>query len=640
MKGFYVIAPAVVILLTLSPFCLLDEEKSTESIDRVIWYGTYPAKIKSMDPATCGDTTSASMQGGIYEGLYTYHYLKRPVEVIPLLAAGPPVISSKGLVFTIRIKEGVKFHRNPCFGKDPADKDKWATRTVTAEDFVLAFKRVADSHLVTSLSYAFLRGRIAGIDDYRERTKAYQKGDFSRYKREKIEGIRATDELTLEITLTKVFPQLQYILALNSYAPVPHEVISYHLATRPGRGGRRIDREMAERSSEIHAREAVVGTGPYILAEWKEGQRIILRRNEDFREDYYPTEGTDEDVAAGLLEDEYKGKRIPFIDEMRFTFIPEASTSWSKFEKMQTDSAGVPRDMYDKVITSEADLAKRYSAMGVKLAKYRYPAVYWLVFNMDDPIMGASKSLRQALCLSYDVESHIKVLFNGRGVRAVNVIPSSFKGHKEVGPSPYARMDVAAAKRLIPKARQELVAAGAIKSGQDIPELTLDLGGREEAQRRMGEFVQSEFRKIGVKVKVVLNDWPTLQKKVHNKQCQIYTMGWHADYPDAENFLQLYYTPNIRVGTNNSNYSSPAFDKVFKQASVISDVEKRVPLYVEMMKIVNKDCPVLLLSEPIYFALRHAWVRNAKPHPIGYGMSKYRAIDTGLRARLRRAGGQ
>jgi ABC-type transport system substrate-binding protein len=132
----------------------------------------------------------------------------------------------------------------------------------------------------------------------------------------------------------------------------------------------------------------------------------------------------------------------------------------------------------------------------------------------------------------------------------------------------------------------------------------------------------------------VLNDWPTLQKKVHSKQAQIYAMGWHADYPDAENFLQLYYSPNIKLGTNNTNYANPRFDALFEQAAVEPDIDKRVPLYAEMIRIINEDCPVVLLSEPINFTLVHPWVHNFKPHPIAYGLGKYTRIDDALRREM------
>ena len=160
MKGFYLIAAAVVVLLMLSPLVLLEAQRSNRFAGKSVLYNVYGSKVNSIDPATCGDTTSAAIQGYIYEGLYTYHYLKRPVEVIPLLAESLPEISQDALTYTIHLKKEVKYARNPCFGMDRAGVCK--TRTVTADDFVLAFKRVADYHVTTKLALAFIEDRIVG----------------------------------------------------------------------------------------------------------------------------------------------------------------------------------------------------------------------------------------------------------------------------------------------------------------------------------------------------------------------------------------------------------------------------------------------------------------------------------------------
>ena len=107
MKSFYFISAVIVLLLGVSPFALLPSSGLDKFENKVVLYNVYGAKVKSIDPATSGDTTSASMQGNVFEGLYTYHYLKRPLEVIPQLAEALPEVSPDGLTYTIRIKKGV-----------------------------------------------------------------------------------------------------------------------------------------------------------------------------------------------------------------------------------------------------------------------------------------------------------------------------------------------------------------------------------------------------------------------------------------------------------------------------------------------------------------------------------------------------
>ena len=633
MKWFYIISLVIVALLAASPFVLLDEQPRGRFAGKVVWYNVYIAKVKSIDPATCGDTTSSSMQGNVFDGLYTYHYLKRPLEVITQLAADLPKVSPDGLVYTIQLRKDIDYAANPCFGIDESGRPK--TRSMRAEDFVLAFKRIADSHLTTTLSLAFVHDKIVGLKEYRESTRTYQKGDFTRYDQEDLPGVKAVDPHTLEIRLTRPFPQLLYVLAMHVYAPVPREVIEYYLATEPdGAGGRR-PIAMNERDPEIRTIEAMVGTGPYQMTEWVKGSRIVFERNEYFREEFYPSQGAPGDAEAGLLKD--AGVKIPIVDVRHLTFVAENNPAWMLFLTKQRDAGRIPRDAFASVISPSRDLTEQWRKRGIRLVKSTYPVIYWLAFNMEDPILGKSKSLRQALCLAFDVETYIDVIYNGRGIRAVNTLPHDFKGHQEAGPSPYARLDLDLARTKAEQARKELVAAGIIQPGDDIPELTLDMPGTDEHFRRVGEFAQTQFEQIGVRLKIEMNDWPTLQKKVHNKQTQIYAMGWQADYPDAENFLQLYYSPNIDRGTNNTNYKNAEFDRLFKQAEVITKEQERVPLYVEMVRLLNEDCPVLLLTEPIMFALLYDWVSNYKPHPIGYGLGKYTRIDIAAR---RKAGGR
>jgi ABC-type transport system substrate-binding protein len=620
MKGFYVAATLVALALTLSPFVLLDRQEEDEYAGKVVRSDVYGSAVKSLDPATCGDTTSSGFQGNVYEGLCTYHFLKRPVEVIPQLAAAMPEVSEDGLTYTVRIKKGVLYHRNPCFGEDP--DGGWSTRTVKADDFVLAFKRIADYHINTGLAWAFTSD-LTGMKDYREETRKYSAGDFSRYDLP-IEGVRALDEHTVQFHLDKPYPQFIYFLSMHVGAPIPREAIDYWLGTEDdGKGGRK-PIPLAKRTTEFREAEQVVGTGPYRFKTFVRKSKIVLVRNEDFRDDFYPSEGEEGDKEAGLLDD--AGKKVPFIDVLKYDFVAESYSAWMLFLSRQRDAGGIPKDVFENVIKPDQSLANQWRGRGIQLKTYRQPLVFWIVFNQEDPIIGASKALRQALCACFDVESYIKVQYNNRGKRPVNILPSSFKGWKEAGPGPYFRYDLELAKRKIQEAKEELGALGLLEDGE-IPQLRVDLGGTDQRSIQMGEFFQQQFAQIGVDLRVIPNDWPRLQQKVNNKQCQMYTMGWHADCPDAQNFLQLYYSPNIARQTNDSNFSNPEFDEIYEQISVMNDSPERTALYARMVKILSEECPVLPLVEPEAYVLVYDWVKNVKPHPVGYGFTKYRRID-------------
>ncbi len=641
MRWFYILTAGLVIGLGLAPWYFIKPVDTSMLKGKSVIWDSYAAKINSLDPATCGDTSSAGLQGNFYETFFAYDFLKREHNgdwqrcMIPQLAQALPEISADGKTWTIHLKKGVKYHRNPCFGvetdaggaplmDDDGKTPKYETREVVADDFVLAFKRIADYHVVTDLSLAFVEDKIVGIKEYRARTQGYAVGDFSRYKNENIEGIKSLDPYTIQIKLTMPYPRLLYVLAINNYAPIPHEVIDYWLSTQE-QNGRRVPLDMAKRDPVIHDFRAAVGTGAYYLHTFVDGGNIVLLRNPDFRADYYPSEGEPGDREAGLLDD--AGRRLPFVDAIFEEYVPEDNPNWLRFMTKQTDVVGIPRDVYTQVITPSRGLTQEFLRRGIQLYKYEQPAVYWLTFNMADKALGNSKSLRQALNMAFNTEDYIEVLANGRGYRAVNVIPRSFQGHDETGPGPYAKHDPEAARQKLQQARQELVDAGVIQPGEGIPPLTLDMGGTDEQTRRLGEFVQQQFQAVGVTLKIDMQDWPTLLAKMNRKQCQIYMSGWHADYPDAESFLQLFYTPNIDRGTNNSNYSNKEYDALYELADRLPAGPERTAIYVKMARIINEDCPVLLMTEPITFALCQPWVHDYKPHPLGYGFAKYRRID-------------
>ncbi len=632
MKWFYVVSIVVVAALTALPLTYLRSEregqfdgltigwdedgKPIKKKKAIVLYDSFSSTLRSLDAVTCGDTWSSAIQSNFYEGLYGYHYLKRPPVVVPVLAAEMPEISDDGLTYTIKIRKGVNYSRNACFGRESDGRFK--TREVKAKDFVLSFKRCADFHIRPGLSWAFLSKRVKGLDDFRRKTRSYKSTDFSRYEME-VEGIKALDDYTLRIRLNEPFPQFQYVLAMHSYAPCPQEAVDYWLAgSNPP-------------LTEFRKKESLVGTGAYMLKTYEAKNKIILVRNPDFRKQFYPSEGEEGDKKLGLLDD--AGKRVPFIDVIRYDWMPQTYSSWMTFLAKRKDAAGIPRETFEFVITPGKELTDKWRKRHIYLRKTWSPAIYWIAFNMEDKVVGASKSLRQALCLVYDVENHIKVLYNGRGKRATSIIPSSFDGHEQVGDGPYYRLDVDAARKKIAQAKKELAAAGVLDSNGEIPELKFDMT-RGDRSSTFGDFVKQQFRKVGVKVKIVYNDWSTLQEKVNNKQVQLYTMGWHADYPDAENFFQLFYSGNIDKGTNDTNYRNPRFDKLYKTARVMPDTPERMKLYVEMARIIGEDCPVLLLSEPLGFGVYYEWLKNVKAHPIGYGFMKYRRIDSDLRKKL------
>ncbi len=556
-----------------------------------------------LDPVQIGDTTSHGIAAQVYDALYEYHYLKRPYELQPALAAAMPEVSEDGLTYTIPVRKGVLFQDDPCFAETGGKG-----REVTAEDFVYAIKRLADEGNKPR-GWWLLDGKVVGLDEFHEESvKAAAEGAEMDYSRE-VEGLRAPDRYTLRIRLTEPYPQLKYALAMTYTAPVPREAVGYY-------------------RDDFHNHP--VGTGPFRIKEWSRRWRLILERNPTYRDDFYPSEGEPGDAEAGLLEP--AGRKVPFIDEVYYTVIYEAQPSWLYFKQGYLDASGVSKDNFQEAITPEKDLTAEFMAKGISLTKVPEAAVFYVGFNMEDPVVGGdNKKLRQAMSLAYDTEWRIEHLMNGRGISAQGPIPPGIFGYDPEFRNPYKGYDPEKARELLAEAGYP----GGI--GPDGKRLTIayDIGqpGPEALQPALA--FAADMEKIGIKVDVKTNTWAEFLRKMREGRHQVFNTGWILDYPDPENFLQLLYGPNKAPGPNGTLYDNPEYNALFEQMKAMPDTPERLDIIRKMVDILVEDAPWVPSIHTVSYVLRHQWSRYAKPHGIGGGYLKYRDVDVELRRRLR-----
>ena len=548
------------------------------------------SRIKGLDPARAGDVASSSIIGRIYEGLLEYSYLDRPYRVQPMLAAAMPDVSADGLTYTFRIREGIYFQDDPCFrgGKG---------RELTAEDFVYSIKRIADLKNASSGYWAF-NGRILGLDEFRAASAGDAPTDYGL----PVEGLRAPDRFTFQIQLKEPYPQLFWVLAMHYAFAVPREAVEFYgddFVNHP------------------------VGTGPYILEKWKRNYRIEFVRNPKWKEtgrvELYPATGTEAARAAGLLDD--AGKQIPFIDRIVQFVVDDAATTWMMFLSGQFSYSGISRDNWDAVIKPDKGLVEELKGQGVDLLSSPTLDLYYLGFNMDDPLVGKNKKLRQALSCAFNPELLVQY-YNGRVAPVYGPLPDPLAGFK---PEPTAY------SYNLEKAKQLLVEAG-YPDGIDPAtarrlEVTLELGGATPDVRQVVELMAGMFDKIGVVLKASYNNWPAFLGKMDRRQAQIFQLGWVADYPDAENFLQLFCGANASPGPNHSNYVNPEFDKLYDQLRTLLPGPEKDQICQQMADIVIEDCPWIFMYQPKEFAVVHSWLKNFSLHDFPYTMVKYRRVD-------------
>jgi oligopeptide transport system substrate-binding protein len=546
-------------------------------------------RIRGFDPVRAGDVASALAIGRIYEPLLQYSYLKRPYAVEPLLAAEMPEVSEDGLVYTFKIRPGIFYQDDPCFTRTGGQG-----REVVAEDFVYATKRLADRKN-QPVGYWIVSERIAGLDEFRERSAGTEPTDYDA----EVEGVRALDPYTLQFRLTKPYPQLLWVLAMHYIVATPREAVEFY--------GDEFGRNP-------------VGTGPYILSTWEQNYRLEYVRNPAWektgRQDLFPECGEPGDQEMGLLGD--AGKRLPFIDRIVDYVVMDPATRWLMFMSRQLDSSDVSRDNWEAILDEDLQLNPALAEQGIQLGSGPSLRLGYFAFNMEDPVLGPNKALRQAMTCAFDTEAWIK-LYNGRITRPTGPIPDGLAGYDpEHNPFPFD----------LERAKQLMVEAG-YPEGRDPAtgrrlNITLELGSADNAElRQSAELFVFFMSRIGLQINVSHNNGPAFFEKLERKQAPLFFLSWVADYPDAENFLQLFYGPNASPGPNRCNYRNENFDALYDQIKVMPDTDERTELYRQMSRIIVDDCPWIFAFQYINVSLRRPDFRNYKMHAFPYGMEKY-----------------
>lgn len=544
---------------------------------------TVTAKVKGFDPVDAGDTYSSNEIARVYEGLLSYHYLKRPYELIPNLAESMPEVSEDGLTYTFTIKKGVKFHDNKCF-KDGKGRE------LKANDFVFSIKRMADAKNI-STGWWLLDGKLKGLNEWRDKYSGAEKVNYD----EAVEGLQALSDYKLQFKLTKPYPQFLYALAMVYTYAVPKEAV------------------------EFYGKEFInnpVGTGPFITGTYTQSNRIEYTKNPNYRDVFYPTEGSEEDKKAGLLAD--AGKKLPLVEKIVVNIQTESQPAWLSFEKGKTDFFGIPKDNFDAVVNPNQGITDAYAKKGISLEVTPDLDITYIAFNHEDPLFKSNRKLRQAMSLAYNGEESNVLFYNDRGILAQTILPPGIGGYDKDYKNPYRQFNIEKAKKLLAEA--------GYKDGKGLPVIQYDTTATT-VSRQMAEYFRKQMSQIGIKVQVNTNTWPQLTKKVKTKQSQMFGMAWLGDYPDAENFLQLLYGPNAAPGPNGSNYNNPEFNKMFDIATKMQPGPERAAMYKKIAQQAAEDVAYIYGVHRTSFVVKHSWLKNYKFSTFSHGNSKYLNID-------------
>lgn len=652
---------------------------------------------RHLDPTVSYSLNEVPYTYAVYEPPYAYHYLKRPYVVVPKSAesvAEPRYLDKDGRPlpadapgdqiaesdYDIHIKPGMLYAPHPAFAKDeqgaylyhdlsaaqtrdkrtPFDFAQTGTREVVADDFVYALKRHATPRIETPI-FGIFSEYVIGLKAYgqlikEEVVKLLQGADpasldkpFLDFRKYPLEGAVALDKYTYRIRLKGKYPQWKYWMTMTFTAPVPWEADKFY--AQPG---------MAKNSLTLDVWP--VGSGPFMAVEYDPDRRHVLVRNPNYHGATYPCEGMPGDEKAGLLAD--CGKRLPFLDKLVFTVEKEKTPLRSKFTQGFLDVPEIERADWGPDFLADAndsdEVKRRFEERGMRFPASVEPQNWYLGFNWLDPVVGKgdtpeqqekNRKLRHALSIAIDwEEGYGRVFAQKAGEAAMGPLPGGvFGSHHgmpgDFNPITHRLVDGKPVRRSIEEAKQLLAEAGYpdgrdAKTGKPLvlnydyqrvptPEIRAEL-----------DWMVKQFAKLNVQLEIRATDYNQFQDKMLKGKQQIFWWGWFADYPDAENFLFLFYGPNSKArfqGENTANYENPDYDRMYRQLALLDDGPAKQQLIDRMVDILRRDAPWSFGYFPYAAGAYQQWVSDAKYGLFTNDRELYYKVDAPLRTRLQAA---
>ena len=563
----------------------------------------YPSAERGFDCAQQADEFTGTLCDNIFETLLQYDYLARPVKLQPRTARAMPEVAENGRTYTVRVKPGIYFTPDAAFGGKP--------RELTAADYVFSLKRLLDPDLRAQWSF-LLEGRIEGADEVVADAKKTGRFDYDR----PMAGLRALDRYTLRIRLKEADYKLLYVLAMPATAAMAREVVE-----RYGLG----------------VAEHPVGTGPYRLAKWTRSQRVVLEANPGYREEYFTTSGGEDERDAAIAK-HLEGKRLPLAGRVEISVIEEDQPRWLAWVTGEHDYIRpVPAEFIEKAMPG-GELAPNLARAGVEVRPDEVAWITYTTFNMDDPIVGGYTpekiALRRAMCLGYPVQEEIAIVYKHQAIKTDSPIAPGMAGYVDEK-SPTLEYDPARAKALLDMYGFIDRDGDGWREMPDGSPLVIDQASvprqRERERNRLWARAMAD---IGIHMTFdKVEKLPDLRQQAMLGKVQSFTYGWIADYPDGENFLQLFWSKTIG-GSNYTRFSNAEYDALFERAKSMPDSPERTELYRRMVHMIWVYAPWRVNSLMRGTILIHPWLIGYKKHPFMH--EAYRYLDVDLEREPRR----
>ena len=391
-----------------------------------------------------------------------------------------------------------------------------------------------------------------------------------RWVMNKVDNFHAINDSLFQIELKQPFPAFLGLLTMKYCSVVPKEIVEFH-------------------GSDF--RSNPIGTGPFKFKRWEENIKLVFRRNTLY------------------FEKDREGNALPYIEAVAITFLPDKQSEFLQFAQGNIDFvSGLDASYKDEILTADGRLQPRYSE-DVNMIKGAYLNTEYLAFFMDSDLPEIqSELLRKAVNYGFDRKKMMTYLRNGIGIPAHGgFIPKGLPGYKDSIGYWY---DTNKAREYIQKFKEE--------TGISEPSITLTTTSNYLS---FCEFIQRELEKTGLEIHVDVIPASSLKDSKANGKLDMFRASWVADYPDAENYLSLYYSKNFAPnGPNYTHYSNPIYDELFEKAYTLTNTLEREQLYTRMDSMVMSSAPVI----PLFY---DEVVRFTRKQVSGLGINPVNLLD-------------
>jgi peptide/nickel transport system substrate-binding protein len=510
-------------------------------------------KVNSLFPTFSGDVYSMRLISQIYESLLVVDPMSGKVS--PGVAESFTV-SDDAKVYTFKIRKGIKFHKDECFGEDSHELD--------AEDVKFSLD-MACSGLKDNKIYYLLIDRIKGAKDFFDKSK-------SKLPKGGVSGIKVKDKHTVEITLTESFAGFEKVLTHRSLGIMPREAYDKY-----------------GKNAGTHP----VGSGPFALESFS-SDKVVLKRNPDY-----------------WRKDEF-GNKLPFLSKVEMTYAKNKRSELMAFRKSEIDLVlELPVEEIEHILGTLQEAQAGKNVKHKVDSEMSMSMMFVALANESEEFSDVR--VRKAFNMAIDRDEIIDVHLEGEGWAATNgFVP-------KVGD--YPNDNVKGHKFNVEKARSLMSQAG-YPNGKNFPKLDFYVNGIEGSSiHNASKAIANQLKKnLNVDLNIVLCTIDEREEAIASGKAKIWRSGWIADYPDAENFLTMFYGANIRDNAsslvNAFHYQNDQYDALFKKALVESDPDKRNALLVKCDQLIIDDAAVMPIMTDDHVVMINARVRDFKATPM------------------------